>query len=76
MSEDDIRRIADAIEMIAGNTRKKDPFDLIANMHDDYAGAIEEILDGPNDAFETFKKLRALVSQGRQYAHQLREQNN
>ena len=74
MSDDDIRRIADAIEKIVDSTKKKSPnFKEIMAVHQFYANEIELAVNGSMDAFGVAKHLRFLHNTALNTIEQLRE---
>lgn len=74
MSDDDIRRIADSIEIIAKLSKEKSNSEMLAEIHETYADHVKAILDGNYDSFTTFKAFRAMEILARQTAMQLRNQ--
>jgi hypothetical protein len=70
MSDDDIRRIADAIEKIVSAAKKKDSPSIELSMHAFYAEEIQTILDAQMNDFELRRVLRKLVDRARQASTQ------
>jgi hypothetical protein len=74
MSDDDIRRIADALDKIVSTNNKKSPqFKEIMAVHQFYANEIELAINGTMDAFGVAKHLRFLHNNALNTVEQLRE---
>ena len=74
MSDDDIRRIADALDKIVSTNSKKSPqFKEIMAVHQFYANEIELAINGSMDAFGVAKHLRFLHNMALNTVEQLRE---
>lgn len=62
MSDDDIRRIADAIEKIVEQTNKKsDEASIVAGVYGAFATQLETILDESTNEFTLRRELRNFV---------------
>lgn len=74
MSDDDIRRIADALDKLVSTNSKKSPkFKEIMAVHQFYANEIELAINGSMDAFGVAKHLRFLHNMALNTVEQLRE---
>lgn len=74
MSDDDIRRIADAIEKMVDSNKPTNVNEIIAAVHENYGDHIKAIFDAGDNTFETMKMFRAMELMARQTAMQLRDQ--
>jgi hypothetical protein len=74
MSDDDIGRIADALEkLVSVNSKKSPQFKEIMGVHQFYANEIELAINGSMDAFGVAKHLRFLHNNALNTIQQLRE---
>lgn len=71
---DYLKRICDALEYIAENSKKVNTDEKVALIHEVYAEHIKVILETDKDIFEKLKSFRALEILARQSAIQLRDQ--
>lgn len=73
MSDNDIRRIADAIEKLAAYSKKDSPWEVIADIHEGYGKELNHILDTENhDPYEVAKMLRNLQARALSTANEIR----
>lgn len=74
MSDDDIRRIADAIEKMVESSKKDSSWELIADIHELYGYEIKSILETSPNAFESARLLRNLQANALKVANEIRTQ--
>lgn len=72
MSEDDIRRIADAIEKMVEAGNKDSTWEVVAEIHENYGIQLKAILDSERNAFEVAVMLRQLQDRAFSTASQIR----
>lgn len=70
MSDDDIRRIADAIEKLVSVAKKKDSPSIEPAMHAFYAEEMQTIVDAQMNDFELRRALHKFVNRARQASTQ------